>query len=154
MLFVTMLHGLPVIIHHYPSMQLDCLHRMALHTRLHEPGNTFSFVSVSDGRVSRLHCIIGLVLNPGTGEEQALLQDVSTNGTHTVAACITALSHCLHRVMITCMTFVAAGTFINGQRMPRRSQAWLADGDRVSLVLSVAPMAEQCFVYRKVPVVV
>ncbi len=41
------------------------------------------------------------------------------------------------------------GTFINGQRMPLRSQAWLQDGDRVSLVLSVSPMAEQCFVYRQ-----
>lgn len=67
-------------LHLYPLTVTPPRNRMALHTRLHESGSTFSFVSVADGRVSRLHCIVGLVHNPAAGEEQALLQDVSTNG--------------------------------------------------------------------------
>lgn len=41
------------------------------------------------------------------------------------------------------------GTFLNNARLPRSAQAPLADGDRVSLVLSVAPLAEQAFIFRK-----
>ncbi|GAB4822418.1 hypothetical protein N2152v2_009464 [Parachlorella kessleri] len=40
------------------------------------------------------------------------------------------------------------GTFLNGQKVGRSGGVELKDGDRVSLVLSVAPLAEQYFVYH------
>ena len=40
------------------------------------------------------------------------------------------------------------GTFLNGTRLGRGQAALLCDGDRVSLVLSVAPLAEQAFVFK------
>jgi pSer/pThr/pTyr-binding forkhead associated (FHA) protein len=40
------------------------------------------------------------------------------------------------------------GTFLNGRRLGRGCATPLADGDRVSLVLSVAPLAEQAFTFH------
>ena len=41
------------------------------------------------------------------------------------------------------------GTFLNGSKVPRgSSKILLRDGDRVSLVLSVAPLGEQSFIFR------
>jgi len=40
------------------------------------------------------------------------------------------------------------GTFLNGERVPRGAAAPLCDGDRLSLVLSVAPLTEQFFVFH------
>ncbi|KAL4856875.1 hypothetical protein ACK3TF_002919 [Chlorella vulgaris] len=41
------------------------------------------------------------------------------------------------------------GTYCNGERVGRGSSRVLADGDRISLVLSVAPLAEQAFIYHR-----
>jgi hypothetical protein len=40
------------------------------------------------------------------------------------------------------------GTFLNGERVARGAAAPLRDGDRLSLVLSVAPLTEQFFVFH------
>eukprot|EP00887_Chlorella_sp_A99_P003054 scaffold9.g3054.t1 len=41
------------------------------------------------------------------------------------------------------------GTFLNGAKIARARRAPLSDGDKVSLVLSVAPLAEQAWVFRR-----
>lgn len=43
------------------------------------------------------------------------------------------------------------GTFLNGEALPRGGRAGLADGDRISLVLSVAPLYEQGFTFHAGP---
>lgn len=80
----------------------------------------YHFVEVPDGRVSRLHCTLALQqAAPGSVQQPAvLLEDCSLNG-----------------------------TFLNGSKLGPGRAAALADGDRVSLVLSVAPLAEQCFTF-------
>ncbi|KAL4447679.1 hypothetical protein ABPG75_004898 [Micractinium tetrahymenae] len=40
------------------------------------------------------------------------------------------------------------GTFLNGERVGRGRAEPLSDGDRISLVLSVAPLAEQAFIFQ------
>lgn len=40
------------------------------------------------------------------------------------------------------------GSFLNGEKVPRWGEAPLQDGDRISLVLSVAPLAEQFFTFH------
>ncbi|PRW60207.1 E3 ubiquitin- ligase CHFR isoform X4 [Chlorella sorokiniana] len=54
-----------------------------------------------------------------TLQQQALLEDLSSNG-----------------------------TYVNGERVGQGCSAPLADGDRISLVLSVAPLAEQAWVFH------
>jgi hypothetical protein len=78
------------------------------------------FVEVADGRVSRLHCTLSLHWPLEAAAPGVLLEDCSSNG-----------------------------TFLNGRQLGRRETAPLADGDRVSLVLSVAPLAEQYFTFRR-----
>ena len=39
-----------------------------------------AFVEVADGRVSRVHCCIGLATNPATGSQQAYVEARSTAG--------------------------------------------------------------------------
>lgn len=41
------------------------------------------------------------------------------------------------------------GTFLNGSKLGRGGRAALKDGDKVSLVLSVAPLAELAFIFRR-----
>lgn len=79
-----------------------------------------SFVTIPDTRVSSLHCVIRRHLRPHTGQLGALLEDHSSNG-----------------------------TFVNGQRLEPGQGVWLEDGDRVSLVLSVSPLAEQYFIFKQ-----
>ncbi|WIA29098.1 hypothetical protein OEZ86_011609 [Tetradesmus obliquus] len=76
------------------------------------------FVEVADGRVSRLHCIISLG-NAADGSQQAMLEDCSSNG-----------------------------TFLNHTKLAKGESVPLVDGDRISLVLSVAPLVEQFFTYK------
>ncbi|KAF6266719.1 hypothetical protein COO60DRAFT_10326 [Scenedesmus sp. NREL 46B-D3] len=77
------------------------------------------FVEVADGRVSRLHCVISLG-HPGTdGSPQAVLEDCSSNG-----------------------------TFLNHTKLAKGESVSLVDGDRISLVLSVAPLVEQFFTFK------
>lgn len=40
------------------------------------------------------------------------------------------------------------GTYVNGERVGKGCSMPLADGDRISLVLSVAPLAEQAWVFH------
>ena len=40
------------------------------------------------------------------------------------------------------------GTYVNGERVGQGCSVPLADGDRISLVLSVAPLAEQAWVFH------
>jgi hypothetical protein len=79
------------------------------------------FVEVADGRVSRLHCIISLrgggaasAAGAAGGQQAAVLEDCSSNG-----------------------------TFLNGGKIGKGQSVPLAEGDRISLVLSVAPLVEQ-----------
>ncbi len=78
------------------------------------------FVEVADGRVSRLHCTMALHWPLEAAAPAVLLEDCSSNG-----------------------------TFLNGRQLDRGETAPLTDGDRVSLVLSVAPLAEQYFTFRR-----
>lgn len=82
------------------------------------------FVEVSDGRISRLHCIIqtdsipnlpfsGRMLGPAT------IEDHSANG-----------------------------TFLNGERLPRGERTTLSNMDSISLVLSLSPMVEKTFIFH------
>ncbi|KAK9817719.1 hypothetical protein WJX72_001212 [[Myrmecia] bisecta] len=88
--------------------------------RLNEKPKAMGFVEVADGRVSRLHCIIKMGAGQGANTGlQATLEDHSSNG-----------------------------TFVNGEKVAKGGAAPLQDGDRVSLVLSVAPLVEQYFIYR------
>ncbi len=81
----------------------------------------FDHLEVTDRRVSRLHCSLALQqAAPGGGQAAVLLEDCSLNG-----------------------------TFLNGSKLGQGRALVLADGDRVSLVLSVAPLAEQCFTFRR-----
>ncbi|KAK9845291.1 hypothetical protein WJX81_002548 [Elliptochloris bilobata] len=82
---------------------------------------TLSFAEIPDGRVSRLHCIVRAG-GPGSAvpSSAALLEDFSTNG-----------------------------TFLNGERVPAGAAVALRDGDRLSLVLSVAPLTEQFFTFHQ-----
>jgi hypothetical protein len=76
------------------------------------------FVEIPDGRVSRVHCLLSL---PGSPSSSTIptLRDISRNG-----------------------------TFLNGKKLSRGEEAVLADGDRISLVLSVAPLSEQAFIFH------
>ncbi|KIY93269.1 hypothetical protein MNEG_14693 [Monoraphidium neglectum] len=91
------------------------------------------FVEVADGRVSRLHCIISLRAGPGGGsgggeqqqqhqqrQQVAVLEDCSSNG-----------------------------TFINGKKIGKGESVALSEGDKISLVSSVAPLVEQFFLFRQ-----
>eukprot|EP00877_Chromochloris_zofingiensis_P000217 jgi/Chrzof1/10196/Cz04g32100.t1 len=77
------------------------------------------FVEVADGRVSRLHCIISLHWPAADVQPVVLLEDCSSNG-----------------------------TFLNGNKMAKGERVALVEGDRISLVLSVAPLTEQYFIFR------
>lgn len=77
------------------------------------------FIEVADGRISRLHCIIKLDWSAPGQPPVLLLEDCSSNG-----------------------------TFHNGRKMSRGEVARLSDGDRISLVLSVAPLLEQYFTFH------
>jgi pSer/pThr/pTyr-binding forkhead associated (FHA) protein len=80
-------------------------------------------VEVPDRRVSRLHCTLTLqqdALPAGLGSKPSVqLQDLSSNG-----------------------------TFLNGRKMAPGSTVTLAEGDVISLVLSVAPFAEVSYTLR------
>ena len=45
--------------------------------------------------------------------------------------------------------FSSNGTFLNGERVPGGAAVALRDGDRLSLVLSVAPLTEQFFTFHQ-----
>eukprot|EP00775_Hariotina_reticulata_P013733 gene13733-13854_t len=78
------------------------------------------FVEVPDGRVSRLHCIISLSAAAGPdGTPVPMLEDCSSNG-----------------------------TFLNHRKLTKGESVLLVEGDRISLVLSVAPLVEQYFTFK------
>ncbi|GBF89177.1 hypothetical protein Rsub_01894 [Raphidocelis subcapitata] len=85
------------------------------------------FVEVADGRVSRLHCIISL-----RGASHA-----GGGGGGGAAAHVAVLEDCSSN-----------GTFINGRKIGKGETVTLAEGDRISLVSSVAPLVEQFFHFR------
>lgn len=82
------------------------------------------FVFVPDGRVSRRHCQLTFSSTSSgascpSKDPEAVLCDLSSNG-----------------------------TFLNGAKIPRNVPVPLHDGDRIALVLSVAPLLEQAFVFH------
>lgn len=84
-------------------------------------GRTSRFVEVADGRVSRIHCTVKTQKRDGAlGVFDVCIEDCSSNG-----------------------------TYINGNKLGTGKRAVIKDGDRVSLVLSVAPLVEQFFIYHE-----
>lgn len=130
-----------------------------------------SFVEVADGRISRLHAWVRW----DAAVQQAVLEvrwwrrraggcpvGVLASGLHLAAGRLAGRQerHALvgavlpQNNIVGCTRAPAApqdlssnGTFLNGRRLGRGRSAPLADGDRIALVLSVAPLAEQAFTY-------
>ncbi|KAL4428663.1 hypothetical protein ABPG77_009769 [Micractinium sp. CCAP 211/92] len=90
-----------------------------------------AFVEVPDGRVSRLHAWV-----KWDGVRQQAVLEVRRPPSLSARK-----SEC-------CCDLSSNGTFLNGERVGRGRAVPLADGDRISLVLSVAPLAEQAFIFR------
>mmetsp|Transcript_3337 Transcript_3337/g.7883 ORF Transcript_3337/g.7883 Transcript_3337/m.7883 type:complete len:821 (-) Transcript_3337:193-2655(-) len=87
--------------------------------RLSAPPPEGRFIEVADGRVSRIHCVVQVDKSDGFWP-LVYLTDWSSNG-----------------------------TYVNGNRINTEDKrVALKDGDRISLVLSVTPLAEQFFIFH------
>lgn len=91
------------------------------------------FVEIPDGRISRVHCLL-----------------YTTTITTTAAADDSNKSFSLSSSssLPTLRDISRNGTFLNGRKISRGEEAPLIDGDRISLVLSVAPLSEQAFIFH------
>lgn len=86
------------------------------------------FLEIPDGRISRAHCLLSAATrntaatdssNDDSPSSFPTLRDISRNG-----------------------------TFLNGRKLLRGEEAPLTEGDRISLVLSVAPLSELAFIFH------
>lgn len=92
------------------------------------------FVEIADGRVSRVHCLISAGSNSVTNGVAITSSSSSSGAVAKPAATLRDVS--------------SNGTFLNGKKLCRGEEAPLSDGDRISLVISVAPLAEQAFLFH------
>ena len=113
-----------------------------------------NFVSVKDGRVSRLHCVFRpapiaadapVQVDEASSSEQNSLRNgqQAYERSSLYGAPPTQVPPVL---LLDCST---NGTFINGTRASSQGLGTpLQNGDRVSLVLSVTPLVEQYFIFH------
>jgi len=100
-----------------------------------------NFVEVSDGRVSRLHCLFRQEPSSADSDTRQSLAEPDSEASSSAedADGPTVL-------LMDCST---NGTFVNGARASSQGLGTpLQDGDRVSLVLSVTPLIEQYFIFH------
>ena len=144
----------------------DCVHRRQLMRR------ALSFAEIPDGRVSRLHCIVRADGPPAAPAQDpvGLASPAGTpRGAGDAADADEAALESLLRELCRLDSRLAAspnpnskpspaayledfssnGTFLNGERVPAGAAVALRDGDRLSLVLSVAPLTEQFFTFHQ-----
>ena len=81
-------------------------------------------MEISDGRISRLHCIIQTESVPNLPFSGRMLGPASIED-HS-----------------------ANGTFLNGERLPRGERTALSNLDSISLVMSLSPMVEKTFLFH------
>ena len=133
-----------------------------------------SFAEIPDGRVSRLHCIVRADGPPAAPAQDpvGLASPAGTpRGARDAADADEAALESLLRELCRLDSRLAAspnpkpspaappaayledfssnGTFLNGERVPAGAAVPLRDGDRLSLVLSVAPLMEQFFTFHQ-----
>lgn len=133
-----------------------------------------SFAEIPDGRVSRLHCIvradeppaapahdpIGLASPAGTPRAAGDAADADEAALESLLRELCRLDSRLASSPNPIPSpaappaayledFSSNGTFLNGERVPAGAAVALRDGDRLSLVLSVAPLTEQFFTFHQ-----
>ena len=135
-----------------------------------------SFAEIPDGRVSRLHCIVradgpgaaapahkpvGHPSPAGTPRAAAAAADAADADEAALESLLHELCRLDSRLALSPKPSTAAppaayledfssnGTFLNGERVPAGAAVGLRDGDRLSLVLSVAPLTEQFFTFHQ-----
>ena len=117
------------------------LHPAPSHTLTHtesglSPQVPGLFVEIPDGRVSRVHCLVSAF---NSNNENRL--GVSKDTTH-------GYNSNENKPAATLRDVSRNGTFLNGKKLRRGEESPLVDGDKVSLVISVAPLAEQAFIFH------
>lgn len=100
-----------------------------------------NFVEVSDGRVSRLHCVFRQEPSSADSDTRQPMAEpdceASTSAVYADGPKV---------LLMDCST---NGTFVNGAMASSQGLGTpLQDGDRVSLVLSVTPLIEQYFIFH------
>ena len=106
------------------------------------------FVEVADGRVSRVHCVV-----LGKQTEQITEAFLEVMMVPLIHARIRSNTIRPEEIGDMCVCYgqdcSSNGTFVNNRKLGKGESALLNDMDKISLVMSVAPMAEQYFIYHK-----
>jgi FHA domain/RING-type zinc-finger len=99
-------------------------------------------VEIPDGRVSRVHCLLSTTSSfSATATAVEAMTASTSSATNTNSSVYYSYIPILRDISRN-------GTFLNGRKLSRGEEARLSEGDRISLVLSVAPLAEQAFIFH------